>query len=103
MSGNCHDDHCAGVHLTVREVDVLALLCQGYTNADVARLLFISPVTVAHHVANMQSRLRVRNRAQLVAVAVVDGVLTSDRWPMEATGRRCVVTPQASGRDARSS
>lgn len=43
--------------LTPREVDVLALMAQGYTNVGIARRLWLSDRTVETHVANIISKL----------------------------------------------
>jgi DNA-binding NarL/FixJ family response regulator len=48
--------------LTVREVEVLRLLDEGLTNAEVAARLYISPKTADHHVSSILSKLQVTNR-----------------------------------------
>jgi DNA-binding NarL/FixJ family response regulator len=55
--------------LTEREREVLGLLALGHTNAEIARLLFLSPRTIESHRANIQRKLRVRSRADLVRLA----------------------------------
>ncbi len=47
----------------------------GLPHAEIARRLFISPKTVATHVEHILRKLRVRSRAQAVAVAYRDGIL----------------------------
>ncbi len=54
------------VHLTRRERQVLALLCEGLPNKLIARRLKISVGTVKVHVANIFRALRVTNRLQAV-------------------------------------
>jgi len=56
-------------HLTAREVDVLRLLGEGLTNAEIASRLFISTKTAGNHVSNVLMKLGVRNRAQAAAEA----------------------------------
>ena len=55
--------------LTPREVDVLRLLGEGLTNAQVAERLFISTKTAGNHVSNVLMKLGVSNRSQAAALA----------------------------------
>lgn len=56
--------------LTRRELDVLRLLADGRTNAQIAAHLFISPKTVEHHVARIFRKLDVQTRSEAAAYAV---------------------------------
>ncbi|HEX9115059.1 MAG TPA: response regulator transcription factor [Anaerolineae bacterium] len=62
--------------LTRREVQVLALIAQGYTNMQIAEALVVSIRTVESHRANIMSKLGVHNRAELVRYAIQHGVLS---------------------------
>jgi DNA-binding CsgD family transcriptional regulator len=57
--------------LTPREAEVLGWIARGKQNAEIARLLFISPHTVRKHVENIFEKLNVRTRT--AAVAALNG------------------------------
>ena len=56
--------------LTHREVEVLALMSGGNTNAEIATRLFISTKTVGHHVSSILAKLDVPSRRAAVAKAI---------------------------------
>jgi DNA-binding CsgD family transcriptional regulator len=56
--------------LTPREREVLDLLRQGLTNAEIGNRLFISTKTAEHHVGRVLTKLGVRSRAEAAALAV---------------------------------
>jgi ATP/maltotriose-dependent transcriptional regulator MalT len=55
--------------LTAREHEVLGLLTQGMSNAQIAQALFISEKTAGHHVSAILAKLGVRNRAEAAVYA----------------------------------
>jgi predicted ATPase/DNA-binding CsgD family transcriptional regulator len=55
--------------LSFREQEVLALLCQRLTDAEIAARLFLSPRTVGRHVGNILSKLGAANRREAAALA----------------------------------
>jgi len=61
--------------LSDRERDVLRLLARGCRNDEIARVLFLSPATVKHHIASIFAKLNVHNRIQAAVRAVEDGLL----------------------------
>ncbi len=61
--------------LTVREQEVLHLLAQGATNAEIASRLCISRRTVEVHRANMMRKLGLRNQAQVLRYAMRQGII----------------------------
>jgi DNA-binding CsgD family transcriptional regulator len=63
--------------LTNREVELLALVAEGLSNAEIAARLSISAKTVDHHVSSAMSKLNARSRAQAVASAYRLGALAS--------------------------
>ena len=64
----------AGVRLTAREGDVLALVVDGLTARQIATRLVLSPRTVEHHIQRVLRRLDVPNRAALVRYAIENGL-----------------------------
>ncbi len=63
--------------LTARELEVLALVADGSTNAQIATRLFISPKTVSTHVSSILSKLGVTSRAAAAAHAHRSGLVDS--------------------------
>jgi len=61
--------------LTGRELDVLRLVAQGLSDAEIAERLVLSPHTVHRHVANVRAKLRLSSRAAAVAYAARSGLL----------------------------
>ena len=55
--------------LTEREREVLALIVDGKSNAQIAETLALSPKTVSNHISNIFSKLQVLDRAQAVTRA----------------------------------
>ena len=55
--------------LSKREHDVLNLLAEGLTNAEIAARLYVSTKTIDTHVGNILSKLGVRNRGEAGAWA----------------------------------
>ncbi len=56
--------------LTAREVEVLHLLGEGLSNAEIAARLFISTKTAGNHVSNLLAKLHLRSRQEAAVYAV---------------------------------
>jgi DNA-binding CsgD family transcriptional regulator len=56
--------------LTAREVEVLHLLGEGLSNAEIAARLYISTKTAGNHVSNLLAKLHLRSRQEAAAYAV---------------------------------
>jgi NarL family two-component system response regulator LiaR len=61
--------------LTARELDVVKLIARGWTNAAIARELYITEHTVKGHLVRILSKLKLENRVQLAAYATQQGLL----------------------------
>jgi NarL family two-component system response regulator LiaR len=64
-----------GDDLTDRERQVLALLAEGLSNAQIALRLTISRSTANYHVSNVLSKLRAANRTEAVRLAMEHGLV----------------------------
>jgi DNA-binding CsgD family transcriptional regulator/tetratricopeptide (TPR) repeat protein len=65
--------------LTRRQIEVLALMADGLSNAEIAAPLFISPKTVDHHVSAILSKLGARTRVEAVSIAFQSGLINQNR------------------------
>ena len=63
--------------LTTKELQVLQLLAQGCTNAQLARRLHRSPKTIDHHVSAILEKLSVHSRTEAVATALARGMVSA--------------------------
>jgi len=62
--------------LTEREIEILKLIAEGYSNKEIGDKLFISHRTVDTHRTNLMRKLEVNNIAGLVRFAISNGVIS---------------------------
>jgi DNA-binding NarL/FixJ family response regulator len=63
------------VKLNEKETEILKLICQEYTTAEIGKMVFLSPRTVEGIRANLLEKIGVRNTAGLVMYAVKNGIV----------------------------
>jgi DNA-binding NarL/FixJ family response regulator len=61
--------------LTKREREIVKLIAEGFTNAQIARQLFISIDTVDTHRKNLYTKLNIKNTALLIRYAMENGII----------------------------
>ncbi len=61
--------------LTPRETEILILVAEGNTNAEIAKKLFISEKTVQTHRSNILDKLNIHDRTELVRYAIRQGLI----------------------------
>jgi DNA-binding CsgD family transcriptional regulator len=90
-------EQTAATTLTKRELEVLGLLAEGRSRAEIVELLVISPKTVSTHIERILIKLGVHSVAQAVAVAYRRRIVPADT---AGTDRRWSPGGRAGGRRA---
>jgi DNA-binding CsgD family transcriptional regulator len=67
------------LRITPRELEVLALIADGYSTREIARALWITEETVRTHVRRLLERLGAHTRAHAVSIAYREGLWADGR------------------------
>jgi DNA-binding NarL/FixJ family response regulator len=62
-------------NLSSRELEVLKLMVEGYSNPEIAQKLYLSPNTIKTHVRGIMNKLSVDDRVQAAVVALRSGLV----------------------------
>lgn len=62
--------------LTLREVEVLQMICKGLSNLEIAQALFLSEKTVKNHLTNIFRKISVTDRTQAVLYAIKQKIVS---------------------------
>lgn len=75
---------CAPVVLSERELEIISLIADGYTNQQVAEKLFLSAHTINTHRKNIMAKLGVNNTAGIVMYAVKAQLVSPNKYLFSA-------------------
>ena len=62
-------------NITTRELEILELIVQGYSNYNIAKALKISEHTVKAHIESLYRKLEVHNKVQATIYAFYNGII----------------------------
>jgi len=71
---------CEPVLLSEREVEIITLIAEGYTNTQIAELLHLSPHTINTHRKNIMGKLGTKNTAGIVMYAVKTNLVSPNKF-----------------------
>lgn len=71
---------CEAVLISKRECEIIVLIAEGNTNAQIAEILFLSSHTVNTHRKNIMSKLGVKNTAGIVMYAVKTNLISPNKF-----------------------
>ena len=71
---------CDGIKLSAREIEIIQLVSEGFSNKEIAERLFLSVHTITTHRKNIMSKLGVNNTAGLVMYAIRQNLLGPNKF-----------------------
>jgi DNA-binding NarL/FixJ family response regulator len=74
------DANCDPVKISARELEIVRLIAEGFTNKEIGDRLFISTHTVMTHRKNIMNKLGINNTAGLVIYAVQEKLISPDQF-----------------------
>ncbi len=79
--------NCSPISLSDREMEIVKLISEGYTNSQIAVVLHISNHTVNTHRKNIMRKLGVGNTAGIVIFAVKTNLVSPDKFEFSPTDK----------------
>lgn len=67
------------ISITDREIEVITLLCDGYSAKEIGNKLYLSSRTVESHKANIMSKLGFKNTAELIKYAIKHSIISLNK------------------------
>lgn len=80
------DFTCEPILLSAREIEVITLIAEGFTNVEISEKLFLSKHTVNTHRKNIMNKLGVKNTAGIVMYAVKENFTTPNKFLFSTEG-----------------
>jgi len=77
---DCDALSCEPTILTEREMEIITLIAEGHTNAQIAEMIFLSAHTVNTHRKNIMAKLGVKNTAGVVMYAVKTNLVSPNKF-----------------------
>jgi DNA-binding NarL/FixJ family response regulator len=77
---------CEPIILSVREIEVITLIAEGFTNVEISEQLFLSIHTVNTHRKNIMNKLGVKNTAGIVMYAVKEKFTSPNKFLFATEG-----------------
>lgn len=71
---------CEAVLISKRECEIITLIAEGFTNAQIAEKLFLSAHTINTHRKNIMAKLGVKNTAGIVMYAVKTNLISPNKF-----------------------
>jgi DNA-binding NarL/FixJ family response regulator len=71
---------CDPIVISDREMEVIKLISEGYTNGQIAEMLFLSSHTIGTHRKNIMQKLGVKNTAGIVMYAVKTNIVSPNKF-----------------------
>lgn len=75
---------CDGLKISEREIEIIRLIAEGFSNKEIADKLFLSTHTVNTHRKNIMNKLGVNNTAGIVLFAVKENIISPNKFLFSA-------------------